>query len=103
MTTRRSFLIRLATLAGIAPLAPKLLAQKATELEESDPTAQALGYRKDTAQVDGKKYPMHKPENKCSGCVLYTGKPGEAKGPCSAFANKLVTEKGWCMAFAKKP
>jgi hypothetical protein len=63
----------------------------------------ALGYKRDTTKVDGKKYPQHKPDQKCVGCLLYTGKPDGAEGPCGAFAGKLVAGPGWCVAYAKKP
>lgn len=105
MNTRRHFLRSLMITAG----APALLTARAfsqdapAKLEESDPTATALGYKEDTTKVDATKYPMHKAEQKCVDCVLYTGKAGEATGPCSAFAGKLVTAAGWCAAYAKKP
>ena len=102
---RRSFLKQLAASAGAVALAPLALhAQPApAHVEETEPTAIALGYKKDTTKVDGKKYPQHKPDQKCAGCALYTGKPGAAEGPCTAFGNKLVMADGWCMAFVKKP
>lgn len=106
MNTRRHFLRSLMVTAG----APVLLSAKAfaedakpAELEETDPTAMALGYKKDTTKVDGTKYPQHKPDQKCSDCALYTGKAGDATGPCTAFQGKIVTAAGWCAAFAKKP
>lgn len=106
MNTRRHFLRSLMVTAGApAILATKVFSQdaKPVKLEESDPTATALGYKEDTTKVDATKYPMHKPDQKCSDCALYTGKAGEATGPCTAFANKIVTAGGWCAAFAKKP
>ena len=107
MNSRRNFLFKIALSAST----PTLLCSRAfgqetpppVKLEESDPVAAALGYKEDTAKVDAQKYPMHKPEQKCSTCALYTGKPGEPSGPCSAFGNKIVTADGWCMAFALKP
>ena len=106
MNTRRNFLTQLVVSAGM----PALLCSRAfaqapppVKLEESDPVATALGYKEDTTKVDAAKYPLHKPEQKCSGCALYQGKPGETSGPCAAFAGKLVTEGGWCSVFAKKP
>ncbi len=104
MQSRRSFLTHLAAATvGLGVLAQSAMADGPAKLEESDPTAQALGYKADTTKVDGKKYPQHKPEQKCVSCALYTGKAGEASGPCGAFAGKLVAADGWCMAYAKKP
>ncbi len=106
MNTRRHFIAKIA--ASVAM--PALLCSKAfaqvpppVKLEESDPTATALGYKEDTTKVDGTKYPQHKPEQMCSGCVLFQGKPGEPNGPCGAFGGKLVKPSGWCAVFAKKP
>jgi hypothetical protein len=107
MHSRRNFLLKLAATAGT----PALLASRAfaadtpppVKLTEDDPVGKALGYKEDTTKVDAKKYPQHKPEQICSDCVLYTGKTGEASGPCSAFGNKIVTAKGWCSAYAVKP
>lgn len=103
MHTRRKFLFGLATgapallaIRGFAADAPGILT-------EDDPTAKALGYKEDTADVDATKYPMHKPDQRCDGCALYTGKPGEESGPCAAVGNKIVTAAGWCMVYAPKP
>jgi hypothetical protein len=38
----------------------------------------------------------------CSGCQLYTGKPGDAAGPCAILADKGVAAKGWCSANSKR-
>ena len=106
MNSRRKFLVQLAAGAAgsITILAARSLAADGpVRLEENDPTAMALGYKRDTTKVDGKKYPLHKPDQKCDGCLLYTGKPNGAEGPCGAFAGKLVAAPGWCMAYAKKP
>jgi hypothetical protein len=106
MNTRRKFLAQLAAGAAgsITVLATRSLAADGpARLEENDPTAMALGYKRDTTKVDGKKYSQHKPDQKCVGCLLYTGKPDGAEGPCGAFAGKLVAGPGWCVAYAKKP
>ncbi len=109
MNSRRNFLFKLAVSAS-APVAlgSKLLAQATpppppAKVQESDPVAQALGYKEDTTKVDAAKYPNHKPDQKCSGCALYTGKAGDKEGPCTVFQNKIVTADGWCATYAKKP
>lgn len=106
MNSRRKFLFKLAVSAATpALLCSRALAQTPppVKLEETDPVATALGYKTDTTKVDKQKYPQHTDEQKCSACALYTGKAGEAEGPCSAFGGKIVTAGGWCAAFAKKP
>lgn len=105
MNTRRHFLTKLAaTVATPALLCSRAFGQApAVKLEESDPTATALGYKEDTTKVDATKYTNHKVTQKCDGCALYTGKGGDASGPCGAFGGKLVTAAGWCAVFAAKP
>lgn len=104
MTTRRTFLKLVPATLGACALAPRLLAAAApAAVEESDPAAAAIGYKKDAAAVDAKKYAQFKPGSSCANCALYTGKPGETAGPCLALANRPVAAKGWCMVWAKKP
>lgn len=106
-TSRRSFL-KLAPLAlGACALAPRLLANPPAAptgpVAETEPAAAAIGYKKDAATVDTKKYPQFKAGSTCANCALYTGKAGEKTGPCMALANRPVEAKGWCMVWAKKP
>lgn len=104
-TTRRSFLKLVPATLGACALAPRLLAAPApaAPVEENDPAAAAIGYKKDAAAVDTKKYAQFKPGSTCANCALYTGKSGDAHGPCMALANRPVAAKGWCMVWAKKP
>lgn len=76
-----------------APLAP---------LEESDPTAVALGYRHDASQVDAAKHPRFAPGQNCSNCVQFRGQPGEAWGGCNLFPGRAVNAAGWCSGYAMK-
>lgn len=105
MNTRRTFIAKIAAIAAApAFLCSKSFAQAPpVKLEESDPTATALGYKEDSSKVDGSRYPQYKAGQKCEGCVLYQGKAGEANGPCGAFGGKLVLSGGWCAVFAAKP
>ena len=102
MTTRRQFVVTLlpATAAMLA-LARTAQAQ-AAKLEETDPTAIALGYKHDATKVDAKKFPTYVAGRICSGCSLYQGKPTDAWAPCAIFAGKQVNANGWCSAWAKK-
>lgn len=69
-------------------------------LEESDGTAQALGYRHDASQVDSSRYGRYQAGQKCSKCSLYQADSGEAGwGACSIFPGKLVNAEGWCSAY----
>ena len=77
-------------------------AQGAPLVNEKDAQAVSLGYSADTTKVDGKKFPKHAAVQKCSNCMLYTGKAGDASGPCGIFPGKAVASNGWCNAYVKK-
>jgi hypothetical protein len=100
-SSRRRFIkIGTAALAS-APFTGVLFsgaAAAAEALSESDPTAAALGYKMDATKATNRKDKT----SVCGGCVLYSGKPGAADGPCSVFGGKLVNSKGWCSAWVKK-
>jgi hypothetical protein len=72
-------------------------------LTGADPTAQALGYTDDSGKVDAAANPAHKPDQKCSSCAQYLGRPGDARGGCNIYAGKSVSANGWCKVWAKKP
>ncbi len=99
-TNRRVFLMQVAA-AGTALVATGAQAQ-AAKVDEKDPQAVALGYVADTAKADGKKFPKHTKDQKCSNCALFQGKAADAAGGCPLFGVKHVTAGGWCSAWAKK-
>ena len=97
---RRTFLIQLAACSSALPAVS--FAQAAQKVEETDPQAVALGYKKDTTKVDAKKFSKHSNAEKCSNCQLFQGKAGDASGPCPIFGGKIVEANGWCSAWVKK-
>jgi hypothetical protein len=98
---RRRFVITAISLAS-ATLLPDRSRADPTSVSETDPTAQALGYKTDATKVDKTKYPKYVAGQVCSNCQLYQGKPGAATGPCPIYGGKLVESKGWCSAYVKK-
>ncbi|MEM7610496.1 MAG: high-potential iron-sulfur protein [Pseudomonadota bacterium] len=70
------------------------------ELEESDPVAQALGYKHDASEIDTAKYPGRGAEANeyCRNCALYVA-GGGGWGACSIFAGKAVNAEGWCASY----
>jgi len=99
---RRTFLIT--TVGAAAGLASASFASaQGAPLSETDPQAQALGYKTDATKADKAKYPQYAPGQMCGACQLYQGKPADATGPCALFPGKLVNTKGWCSAWVKKP
>lgn len=108
-TSRRRFLAIAGGAAVLVPALPLVRTESANAaetprmLDESDPTAAALGYRKDTAQVDAARYPQHQLTQVCSGCRYFQAKAGSEWGPCAIFAGKgAVHSRGWCAAYAAR-
>lgn len=99
-SNRRVFLLQAAA-CGAALTAVQAQAQGA-KVDEKDPAAVGLGYVADTTKADGKKYPKHSNEQKCSNCALFQGKATDTAGACPLFAGKQVAAAGWCSAWAKK-
>ena len=69
-------------------------------LSVKDPSAVAVGYVEDAAQVDAKKYPTHVKGSSCDNCLLLQGASGAAYRPCNLFAGKLVSAAGWCSGWS---
>ncbi|APR34302.1 high-potential iron-sulfur protein [Paraburkholderia sp. SOS3] len=100
-SSRRTFLITSIGAVSALALSREALAD-APKVAESDPTAQALGYKLDATQVDKAKYAKYTAGEDCGNCSFYQGKPTDAFAPCPMFAGKQVSAKGWCSAYNKK-
>lgn len=105
---RRNFL-KLGVKAGggaLALTAIPLQLVAAEEVSESEPLAQAMGYRLDAATVDTAKFPKRAGDEGakqfCSNCALYAGAASDATAPCSIFQNRPVRGSGWCNAWVAK-
>lgn len=102
-TTRRVFLLQLASAGGAAmAMTNEPAPAPGSRVEDKDAQAIALGYVSDTGKADQKKYPKHTADQKCSNCQLYQGKAGEPAGPCPLFGTKKVAAGGWCGSWVKK-
>lgn len=101
---RRTFLRKTLVASAVIPMAgiPIILRADNHRVDESHPSAVALGYRHDAANVDTKKYPARAtPEGKkqlCSNCKLYQA-GDDGWGGCAIFPGKQVQGKGWCSAW----
>jgi len=100
-SSRRSFLITSIGVASTLALSRQAFAD-APKVAESDPTAQALGYKLDATQVDKAKFAKYAVGQDCSNCSFYQGKATDAFAPCPMFGGKQVAGKGWCSAYNKK-
>lgn len=96
--SRRVFMLHAATAATVLAAGS---AQAQTKVEETDENAVALGYKHDTAKVDGKKYPAHKADQKCNNCQFWQGNASDAWAGCSMFGRKHIAAQGWCLAYKK--
>lgn len=93
--TRREVLRCLGGAAAALLLVP-LARADLVPLSETDPTAQALGYRADAAEVDAARFPQHRTGQTCASCRFFQN------GACQLFPGKQVSDRGWCSAFAAK-
>jgi hypothetical protein len=102
---RRVFVIHAAAGAAAVSLPALSLAAEPVAsdvpVKETDAYPKSMGFRLKTADVDKAKFPRHDVSQKCSECQLFSGKPGEALGPCSFF-KRPVPPDGWCRNFKPK-
>lgn len=70
-------------------------------VSEDDPTAKALAYYANAADVDKGAYPNFDPSQNCANCIQYKGEEGSETGPCALFPGKHVTAAGWCKVWVK--
>jgi len=86
---------------------PAQATEELPELSLDDPTAKALGYRHDAANVDLDKYPQRgtaeAADHYCRNCTLFQVSEDNEWGPCTLFPGKRVNARGWCSGYTPKP
>jgi hypothetical protein len=98
--SRRLLLKNLGLAAGVAALGSRAArGAEPARLDVKDPTAIALGYVENAAQVDIKKYPDYTAGSNCENCLQLQGTAGNNYRPCSLFPGKLVSVSGWCKSW----
>jgi hypothetical protein len=100
---RRKMLRSGAVLAAMATLSRFAWADSLPMLSESDPVAQALGYKADATKVDKTKFAQYQTGQSCASCSLYMGSAGATSGACPLYSGKAVAASGWCSSYSKKP
>lgn len=117
--TRRHFLKHSLIAVGSVSILSKIIdnenafAQEVSPVDETNPTAIALGYKHDASQVDTSKFAKRASEEGkkqfCHNCMFFSqggqkvaGKDGEY-GKCTLFPTGLVASKGWCNSWTLKP
>jgi High potential iron-sulfur protein len=101
-SSRRTFLITSLGAASALALSSRQALADAPKVPESDPTAQALGYKEDATKVDKAKYAKYAAGQTCANCQFYQGKATDAYAPCPMFGGKQVKGSGWCSAYSKR-
>ncbi|PLZ02295.1 High potential iron-sulfur protein [Burkholderia sp. WAC0059] len=99
--SRRTFLVASVGAASALAFAREALAAPPV-VQESDPAAQALGYRSDATHVDKTQYPRYAAGQMCGNCAYYQGQPTDAFAPCPMLGGRRVSGKGWCGAYIRK-
>lgn len=104
--SRRSFVQALVITApaGAVLLSEQARAADMEKLDVNDPTAKALIYVEDVADVDTSN-PLaarFEPSQNCANCLQIQGTDGDEWRPCAIFPGKLVASAGWCSVWAPK-
>ena len=104
--SRRTFIqsLAIALPAGSVVLQNEARASDLPKLDPNDPTAKALVYVHDAADVDTSN-PLaarYEPGQDCSNCAQIQGEDGAEWRPCQIFPGKLVAAAGWCTVWAPK-
>lgn len=104
---RRRFLAGVAAIP-LLEIGRPVFAQTLPIVSETDPTAAALGYKHNVADINTMMFTRRSTEANgesqfCHTCAYYSGVAGEEWGPCMLFPGKSVSANGWCNVWAPKP
>jgi High potential iron-sulfur protein len=105
--SRRRFISQVAVAVPVSTvmLRQTARAQDAPPVTADDPTAKALLYVEDAANVDTTN-PLaarYTAGQNCANCLQSPGPAGSGRLLCNLFPGKSVAEGGWCTAWAAKP
>ena len=99
-TSRRHFLLLGVSAGSALVLTRAAFADTANTISETDPKAQAVGYKADASGVDKAKFPGYAAGQTCGNCSLFQGKANDAYGGCTLFGDKQVDARGWCSSYS---
>ncbi|WNC93076.1 high-potential iron-sulfur protein [Paraburkholderia sp. FT54] len=99
-TSRRQFLLLGVSAGSALVLTRAAFADTANTISETDPKAQAVGYKADASRVDKAKFPGYAAGQTCGNCSLFQGKANDAYGGCTLFGDKQVDARGWCSSYS---
>jgi hypothetical protein len=123
-SSRRQFVKTCMVAAGLAVVAPKVLAEQKRGggaakpgsdldlplVEPGKEMAAAMNYQFKKSEIKDAKLKADRQgvkfdDQSCKNCMLYTkvgDKNGEELGKCTIFPNKLVKSTSWCASWTKK-
>lgn len=105
--SRRTFIqsLAIALPAGAVVLQNDARAADLPKLDPNDPTAKALVYVHDAADVDTSNPLAARFEagQNCANCAQIQGEDGAEWRPCGIFPGKSVAAAGWCSVWVGKP
>ncbi|ASW01999.1 high-potential iron-sulfur protein [Paraburkholderia aromaticivorans] len=99
-TSRRHFLLLGVSAGSALALSRAAFADSTNLLSETDPKAQAVGYKEDASRVDKAKFPDYAAGQTCGNCSLFQGKATDTYGGCTLFGDKQVAARGWCSSYS---
>ena len=104
---RRTFITQVAVAVPVTAITLRQTAraQDLPPVTSDDPTAKALFYVEDAANVDTSN-PLaarFEPGQDCANCLQSPGPDGNGRLQCNLFPGKSVAAGGWCTAWAAKP
>lgn len=71
-------------------------------ISETDPVANAIGYKHDPKNIDMAKYKnKYKKSQSCGNCQLFSCAAKKGWGKCQMLSNGLVAKKGWCGSWSQ--
>jgi hypothetical protein len=100
---KRRIVLLMPAVAGLSCLHGRAAHAQTVKVDEGEPKATAIGYRHDSAKVDGARYPKHDAAQRCHNCLAFApDKPADEWGECDLMSDRLVHRDGWCSSYKKK-
>ena len=100
---KRRVVLLLPVAAGLGCLRAVTVHAQTVKVDEGEPKATAIGYRHDSAKIDGVRYPKHDASQRCHNCLAFAPeKPTDEWGECDLMSDRLVHRDGWCSSYKKK-
>ncbi|HZP65489.1 MAG TPA: high-potential iron-sulfur protein [Rudaea sp.] len=97
--SRREAAKRIVGIAALLASTRFATAAELPHLTDANPSAAALGYTEDSTTVDERKFPKHRPGQRCANCKYFHGDAGLLYGACNLYQGNAVNAQGWCAGY----